>query len=246
MGVANDVLIGSKAVRDIHGWRQVDRIVVVDGVAGNTWLEKVNAARTTAGLVTGGEHPELQNLFLKELRAECKATDIVKFVALYDRLVYNEEVMKIDASVYEKEIYRDAAGDLMTLKDAAGANEYTTFVKKFVPQTAFVSTKSGRIKSASSLRSEAQDYVGYVNSSSWNGGDARTWLMTSIKSISVDSGARWTTTFTAAYNPDTWDADAIYFDSTTGKAIYNPDDDVDAEKTFVIYGTANFGSLSIT
>lgn len=89
-----------------------------------------------------------------------------------------------------------------------------------------------------------QNWVGFVNSFTWNAGAARTWLCTSVNYQDSDSGASppvWQFVFTFAHKSTGWDPTAVFIDERTGKP---PADLVDGVglKTVTFYPEFDFNT----
>jgi hypothetical protein len=87
-----------------------------------------------------------------------------------------------------------------------------------------------------------------VNSSSWQGGDAKTWLCRGIDGVSQSGLARYEVKYTFEYDPDTWTRTEYYVDRYTGKVP----DDVKVSKnndkgiaTILPYGVKDFSQLGL-
>jgi hypothetical protein len=111
-------------------------------------------------------------------------------------------------------------------------------VTHFKPQTSLVLTK----RQSSSPLSDSQAYVGKVNSGTWQGGAAGTWLCTGINGRSSDNGDHYDVVYSFQYAPEGWNPYYTYL-MPDGKPPETTD--TSSRKQADLYNTANFHNLPI-
>ena len=248
-----DILKGSNGERDWQGWRILERIAIVSGMVSEGWVNKVNEALGAAGVVIGESvHPNATYCYLSKVRPILLSTGDVKLSLVYERYEAGEKEETVGASLVSGETNVDKNGDEISLeyvypigyiKDSSTtALTHTVtatqgkLVSKLVPQASVSITKN-----TSNPLDDARNFVGKVNSSSWNGGGAKEWLCTSIWGKRVKA-FQYRTTYSAQYNPDGWGTDVVFMrDNGTPP----PTTDSDSKKTIDVYQEANFGNLGI-
>lgn len=67
----------------------------------------------------------------------------------------------------------------------------------------------------------ANRMVGAVNQTSWNGGDARTWMCVRASTRPLSLTGRYYMFYEFQYNQDTWDPTVVFIDPDTGKPPLN-------------------------
>jgi hypothetical protein len=262
--VKRDLLEGTRSSRDMLGLKEMDRIIIVGDISSTSFEAKELEAVSAAGLMPGDPHPNVDYIYLQNIEAQSLSNDVMKLVCQYSRITYSlerfdDDAIEVGASLVSQELSLDKDGNEMTVqyKYPVGyqanpqdtpliATDYAVlnydiqpvFTTKMIPQLVWSKNKIEHV----SPEDEAAEYVGFVNSSSWRGYPARTWLCTRISGRSTDKGRHYNTIKEFQYNPDMWDLTATYIRSN-GKAVPSPD--ADARKTFKIYGEKNFNSISL-
>ena len=100
------------------------------------------------------------------------------------------------------------------------------------------------VTASASPGSVSTDWTGKVNSATWQGGAAGTWICTSVNFEPVDQVAatpKYRFNFTFEYRDDGWDPSVVFIDPETGEP---PDGLVDGTgvKTVTYYATKDFNT----
>jgi hypothetical protein len=121
--------------------------------------------------------------------------------------------VRISSATSQTAIDTDSSGDPLKVyyTDPSGT-VYDDEVHLLVPQPHTV-LEIERIESGSPLATAAQ-YVGSVNSDSFEGGDANTWMCRSISGESLGSG-QYRVSYTFEYDPNTWQEIYAFRDTVT-------------------------------
>lgn len=264
-----DQIDGMSAVLTENGW-EITRTAIVKGLTG-TKSAKIISAVNSAEVIAAGmpeiydSHPDKSSAKLREIRPSIIDTDTVKCSLVYrsSGVITNppldQTIISVGSSVQQVEVNKDTAGDL-SVSHTYTADEILKFgpfnpalpmpvpqggtISVFRPQTTYEYSR----RQSASPGNYALDYVGKVNSSSWKGGAAKTWLCTGITGRSSDNGETYDVTFSFQYNPDTWNPEYVFL-MPDGKppAVTNSNPQagpVDLKRANY-YTTANFGSLPV-
>jgi hypothetical protein len=81
-------------------------------------------------------------------------------------------------------------------------------IKRYVPQAQLTYIRGEGVNP----ESIATAYLGAVNSSTWRGYPARTWMFTDVEGESDTLGLTWMNRYTFSYNPLTWDTFDVFKD----------------------------------
>lgn len=267
--VKYDIINGNSGRRDSKGWSQYDRIAIVEGVTG-TGDQKLDNAVSALDPI-GTPHPSISGLWLREFSPEAETPDTVRVRMHYSRFDKVSEteppettgLIEIGSSVNQVETNKDHAGDLIelsyTYQDSnefemlhGGENDgmdfpYNDTVSEPFSKLAPNYKLTVHITLTGSPGSDAVNYVGKINSTSWRGGAAKTWLCTGIRGTSRDGGVNYSCSYEFEYNPNTWDTDVYYTFPRTGK--FPNDTQITANpnsaKTVQIYDAVDFGGLPV-
>jgi hypothetical protein len=261
--VKEDILKGTQGVQDVWGWSELDRMILVGGIENVAFVDKITTAKSTAGISMGDEHPTEKNCVLQKVECAVLGTDVVQLRCFYRR---DDEYkgIEVDASIGYVETNKDRNGDDMILTYTYQIDEkihadgeplteeyedsYGYIANKAVP---LLSYRISGTYATSNPDSWAVNYVGKVNSSTWRGKNARTWLCTRVKMVSRGSmhgqtgfdddtyniyavSAEW------KYKPQGWD-DTQIFIKANGKPVAEPDSN--AKKTFEINEETGMSAL---
>ena len=244
MAVVNDILRGTRSRYDKNGLKQVTRIITVSELTGTSFITIESSAITAASLVIGNAHPDIDNMYLKDIRVELISTKEARIQATYFRGTLSTTNFEVVGSVTSRRIQKDKNGNLMELTTPSGVTDtvdsYVAETIKLMPQTVVKIMKTGIYSSASSAVSDSKQYTGYINSDSFLGGSSGNWLCTMF-SIS-DSGPdnAWVQTSVCQYNPDGWDIELSY---RMSDGRVSATQDSNSQKTFEIYGETSFSGL---
>lgn len=259
MSVRVDVLDGASGRRYYgrHGQKmwEYTRVAIVDGITGvsgedDLITQAVDAVIAEVGDL-GASFPGRSYCYIREFQPEPESTECVKVRIIYRDGQVDLNTIEVGASVAQVETNKDKDGNPITLSYTYPAN-YTTnpnragttcvqggLYTKFVPETTLVVE---RLEVGSPL-TNAQLYVGKVNSDTFAGLAARKWLCTSIIGKSDDAGFSYSVTYTFQAREDTWDQNLIYINPDDGK----PPDDLTAsgDKTIEPYFGEDFNDLTL-
>lgn len=269
--VKEDVLKGTQGVQDVWGWSELDRLIFVGGITSVSFVDKIAEAKSAASLSMGDEHPTETNLTLQKISAIALANDVIQLNCLYKR---DDEFkgVEVDATIGYVETNKDIHNADMTLtytyeagtkihadgepladdyEDTVG---YTT--NKPIPLLTY--KISGSVASVNP-NNWAGQYVGKVNSSTWQGKDARTWLCTRIRMLSKgsmggehpqygfteDTNNIYAVTAEWKYKPQGWDETAVFI-MANGKPVPNPTIEDGSKAIFEICDETNFSGIEST
>lgn len=119
-------------------------------------------------------------------------------------------------------------------------------VPKLIPQKTTTLTKKVTSITASDIDTEWNTYGGKVNSATWLGGSARTWLYAGIEAVPNEDSSEWDVSCTFQYRRDGWDETAVFIDPNTGQAPEDVDDSVNqpnAMKVAKVLEEADFAGV---
>lgn len=224
--------------------------------------------KEAAGVLTvnqGDRHPTYDFLYCKERTATIVDTDKVRFELVYDQVDFPsflpgpqeapetanavEDGYVASGRVFleQEETFVDKDGDPIELS-FTGYPTISVSVPVKRHRRTLVLEKSLLTTDPGSF---GDTYVGKVNSGTWQGGAAGTWM---CEDVSFDQVARevkdgpattplYRLRFVFAYNPNGWDPDVVYTDPETGNPIAGWDGDANASATVALYDAANFGNI---
>jgi len=72
----------------------------------------------------------------------------------------------------------------------------------------------------------ARQYIGTVNDSLWQGGEAGTWMLSSVTGATDDSQQsplNWVNSYTFQYKSDGWNPEIVYIDANTNEPVPDPE-----------------------
>ena len=259
--ILEDILDGTDGEVDSGGWKSIDRLIIVGGLSSTGWAQKADAAFAATGITIGNPHPEKEECLLEKWRPAVLSSDSVKLTLFYTRPTYtvSGEDCEIGASVVSVETnkdidenemflsytypigYRKSSSDApLTEEIETGNIGHTATVMR--PEGVF-STSKRIIVSRSYLKSLIRTYVGAVNSSTWDGDEAGTWLCTRIWAKKVAGrNTTYDVTYEFQYREKTWKHTALFI-KDDGKPPYPTDEN--SQKTYKLYKEANFKNLNI-
>ncbi|HWE02449.1 MAG TPA: hypothetical protein VG326_08555 [Tepidisphaeraceae bacterium] len=201
----------------------------------------------------GDPHPAVANLYAIEIDAapitgsRTAAHVTVKYATPSQASVPGAVQIRIGSSSGHKLITQTPDGTLITVKytDPSGnVLQNNLQIPILSPNTILEITRQ---ESASPLKL-SQSFRRSVNSSSWQGGDAKTWLCRGIDGVSQGGLSRYEVRYTFEYDPDTWTRLEYYVDRYTGKV---PDDVKVSQNndkgiaTILPYSTKDFSQLGL-
>lgn len=142
------------------------------------------------------------------------------------------------ASLTQIETGKDRAGTALTVVDN-GDTQCATIVV-LIPRGYHTMEI---VEATDTPEQVVKDWIGRVNSATWRGGDARTWMVTDAQYECVDNKAspkKYRFVYTFEYNQDTWDISYWYKVQGTGR----PPSTLNTSnyKTLQWYQTAAFSS----
>jgi len=229
ISVELDKMQGHNVVQSENGW-ELTRMAIVKGVTGDGDERLVNAIVSaevrTAGMPTiYDEHPAVPAAILRELRPRPIDSETVEVTLVYRSNGFvsfpkNAAQITVGASVQQVSTNRDKNNADLSVshtwttaeKDKHGVSPTTSpdtqggEITVFKPQTTFdYAIRQNYAPDAFSL-----SYVGKVNSSTWKGGSAGTWLCTSINGRSSDNGSTYDVTYSFQYQAAGWNPFYFY------------------------------------
>ena len=252
MATANKELVrGTQSTERRYGKSSFTDVMVVEGLTGSTFAAIETNARSAAGLsVLGVEHASKTNYFLESVRTDLITLEEAKLYATYQSYPATEYRFEVFGSLGSKTVNYDRNGDALTLtkptslSDDTEPDYYIEDVEKLTPQTVVKMSTIGITGSynKTNVVEDSVNYTGFINSNSYLGQDAYTWLCTrySMYKTNYDGYFPWTRIIELQFNPDTWDLTKSYRLSS-GVVYY--DQDSNSEKTFEIYDEVSFPSI---
>jgi len=264
--VREDILKGTTGSKDIFGWKEIKRIVIVDdlGKASDPggWENVMQEALDAAGAVMSSAHPDVSYIYLRDAEAEAIDKHQVKLTLTYSRvdflhsIGFEDGAVEVGASVIAQETNKDKDGNEMFLSHIypegyqrsphdtplsapSEADVQGHMATVMWPQ---VTWSVNRIESISKadLKTKAKTYVGKVNNDTWDGCAAGTVLCTRIQGRSTDGGVHFNIVYEYEYREETWDHTALYI-RDNGKPP--PETDANSLKVYRIQPEADFSSL---
>jgi len=225
MAVSIDFVDGATIQEDESGYKAV-RVARVTGLSGDKAQRMYDALNAPGVPVYNESHPVIPGIYCKSRSAKAQGPESAMVTLEYRRPDSNggsnpdEDQIEIGSSVQESETNTDVNGDLLKVyylpEDAdPGTEEIEQVCTASVayPQTVLrIRRKEGR-----SPEDKATTYTGTVNSTSWRGYDANTWLCRSIQGISNDGGDTYDVTYEFQLNWYYWQAKVVYIDSSNGE-----------------------------
>ena len=231
MKITEDLVLGARFTIN-HTGGSLLRLFEVTGLTpGRDTLAQAAGAQDSATGSTipryGDPHPSAPGLFVAQIEAEpiknsrTAARISVRYATPEASSVPNVVRVAIRGSSRAKIISTSAAdGSALVVKytDPAG-NALQEFLQIPVlcPNTVLEFTRQ---EPRSPLRLSLS-FRRSVNSTAWQGGDARTWLCRGINAASLNNLTRYEVKYIFEYDPDGWERLEYYIDPFTGKV---PDD----------------------
>jgi len=264
--VREDILKGTGGSKDIHGWRTIKRIVIVDGLGEASdpggWVAIMDEAFDAAGISVGDAHPDISTIYLQDAEVEALDKHQVKLTLTYARLDFRfisgfeDGAVEVGASVIARETNKDKNGTEMFLSysypkgyqrsphdtpltEASEADVQGHMATVMWPQVVWTVNQVETISKAD-LKTKAKTYVGKVNSGVWDGCAAGTVLCMRIQGRSTDGGVHFNVQYEYEYRAETWDHIALYI-RDNGKPP--PETDANSLKTYRLQSEADFSSL---
>lgn len=256
--VKDDILEGCRGERDVYGWTEIERIIIVSEInlATTGWVAKVNVAIAAAGIAMRDAHPDVDYVYLRKISPVGLANNTIQLNCLYTRyslsLLKRREnnTIEVKGGLIQANTNKDYQGNelgYLSYTYPATDPEKPSIVgakqKIIVPVSKpIVIWNKFKIENESP-EDKALEYVGAVNSSIWRSKPARTWRCEDISGTSNDSGNTYEVLYSFAYNPETWD-DNAYYTRYDGKI---PDDTVEdtSQKLCRVIREKNFSSLNL-
>ena len=244
-----------------RGW-EMTRMAIVTGLSGSGY-QRVISAMIDAGIpnigdvISGLNYPYM---ILRSIRGVPLTNGDVKLTLYYSERATVEPVTGEAAQISVGSM----VSQIETNKDAADADisvEYTYpegytkrtewaelthtqggMVSKLVPQRTYTVVKRFAYTTADNVETIDDTYTGKVNSDTWRGYSAKTWLCTGIQGQSNDGQQTYVVTATFQYNPDTWTSKVVFIDPNDGKPP--ADLDTDGQKDIELYETVAFSGIN--
>jgi hypothetical protein len=247
-----DIIEGTSLKQEDDGKYTLSRTFIVTGLSG-TASQRVMEALSVTGIPAFREaHPTISGLVVASRDVNVIDQENAQITCTYKSLTIqltppsetSTPQITVGSSVQPKDINLDINGDLMvveyTPEGEATAIEQTGTVSVMLPQTIY---RYSRLE-PSDPSSKSVTYTGKVNSTSFKGGAAGTWLCTRIEGTSTDGGESFQVEYEFQYNQDGWAAVVCYIDPETGAP---PGDLVDNTgiRAFEVYAEIDFSGLSL-
>jgi hypothetical protein len=244
---ASDLIQSSRVRRTADGWEAI-RVFMVDDATG-TGNFLYDAATATGIPAYGAAHPTIAGIKVVEIDAAPVSTDSTAAVVTVsyrkplpfqqpDPADDNETPTRsIAATVVEEIANKDSTGTIVTVTDGVDVQVAQFSLQK--PTTALVFER----RELNIPKTRASSYVGFLNSSTFDGFPAGTLLMTGISAVTRDNGGSYDVRYEMLYRPDGWEV-TVYYRLDNGL----PADGLtapDGIKDVTVYGTANFSSLNL-
>lgn len=259
-----DAMDGMSAVLTENGW-EITRPAMVYGLTGTKSSKMINAVNSAEVIAAGmpeiyDSHPDKSSAKLREIRPSIIDTDTVKCTLIYrtnSPLIIppsTEAVITVGASVQQIETNKDRNDADLSVSHTYTADEILKFgpfdpalptpvvqggtVSVFKPQTSYEYSRKQNYSPAS----DSIDFVGKVNSGTWKGGAAKTWLCTGIVGRSNDNGDTYDVNYSFQYQPEGWNPHYVFLMPDGRPPSVT---DASSRKQADYYETANFGALPV-
>lgn len=241
---------------DGAGWVERSFPLIVSGLApatGPALLLDAYTALTLAGYDLNSEDTAIDGLYLAELRPEAISKTAVRFGLTYrrkDATTRDPNHIRISGEVgaAREATNVDKDGNPLEVswkpEDGRPAKSQMVTVEKWIPTT---SLEFGFTAIADNPAPHATTYVGYTNSTSFQGDTAGYWLCVGIPFTSADGGNTWDFSIKMMRHPNAW-KETIYYVQDGDRpppnwnAGYNSGLTV---KTVEVYGQVDFTSLGL-
>ena len=252
MATATKELIrGTQGVARRYGNSSFTEAIVVKSLTGSTFAAIETNARSAAGVsVLGSVHSSKSYYYLDSVRTQLITPVEANVYATYKSYPATEYRFEVLGSMGAKTVNVDRNGDSLTLtkptslSDDTEPDYYIEDANILTPQTVVRMSTIGLNGSYNNISvvDDSVGYTGFINSNSYLGQDAETWLCTrySMTKSNYDGFFPWTRIVELQFDPDTWRLTKSYRLSN-GVVYY--DQDSNSEKTFEIYGNKSFPTI---
>lgn len=258
IAITEDLVLGAQFTIDKAGGIML-RLFEVTGLEPgiDTLAQAALAQDSTSGLripLYGQPHPAVAGLYVNNVEAtpvgnsRISARVKVRYGSPEAESVPNAIRVSITGSSRAKWISKNPAdgSKLMVRYTDPGGNvlQQILQIPALAPNTILEFTRQELI---SPLR-KSQQFRRTVNSNSWQGGNAKTWLCRGIDATSLNNLSRYEVKYVFEYDPDGWQRTEYYRDPYTGKI---PDDVSESNNngqgiaTLLPYATADFTHLGL-
>ena len=204
----------------------IDRVFIVDGLAGENPDDRLSIARNAPGIpAKGAQHPRHSHLRALDFKATPLGANEVKVIATYRNTgggAPGASMKSFSGSLQSYTTNFDAQGNLLTVG-------YETSDKTWAPQviTSQVLQPQPTLRMSRQMSVSDIDvmnykytYEGKVNSDIFLSGGPRTWLVFGVDAEFVGtSPTQAIVTFQFVHRPQTWDEIRPYIDQTTGQPV---------------------------
>lgn len=261
-------IVDTSSINLVPGHVKIVRGVQVYGVTGSADIRTYNAYSALAALVPaitlGAAHPSVTGMYVSDITLKPMTGDPAQFegtvtyenlnVSLLTPSTSNPAQISVGSTVQQQQTNKDQSGAKITVTYSGTDNGSvsTTYnadpLSVYKPQTVVTYE---RLEPSSPL-SNATAYVGYVNSASFLGDAAKTWLCTRISGTSEDGGGSWKNRYEFQRAPSSagWQQKVFYTSRATGAVP--ADVDVDGTlgtgngvSTVDLYPSIDFAGLSL-
>ena len=241
-----------------NGW-EVTRIAKVYGLSG-TGHAKIYAAVNASGMPFLGEaHPTIYQARLRDISVKSVSTECVELTLNYTQKSGqssepgNPPLIDVRTSVSQIETTKNHEGTRLEKTFTYPANYMVNGVSSPKAGTTPLPKQPGRISKlipemtltfniteTTSPEIFGPYYVGKMNSTTWRGKPAKSWLCVDISGVSNDLGETYQNRYSFQYRPDAlgWDETMTFTDPDTGMSP-----DISQDATVQIYQMANFNNL---
>lgn len=275
MAIKMDLVQGSGGGKNSQGRRRT-RGAIVSGLTGNAnaMIEAAFSELETGGYTIGSSHPERASCVLKEINATAIKGGSVECQLVYEDAFYNSAKKPQPASSYNTVSGRASLRQVQTNKNSSNQDMSVSYVfptqyvspqgtkpfldlseadrtqvqKVIVPKLVPEMTITIPQIEYSNPQAKAMQYIGKVNSGSFDGDSGATagqWLLVDVQWESSDGGATYEVSYTFHYVEEGWNSSESFFiDPNTGGAP--PNLPAAGIYPLVIYKEIDFSGLGIT
>ncbi len=158
----------------------------------------------------GDQYPGYPDYYVSQLTPHCVGVDVYHVLVTYEFPVYADSFLtSFSGSFAEEPTFFDASGNPAIVEYTPAGS--TAAIKKpaQLKKRKLHATLSFHFLEQQNPEQLTLAYAGAVNSNSWRGQAARTWLCLPITGSSQD-GIWYKNAYAFAFNPSTWDEYAVF------------------------------------
>lgn len=250
MIVTADVLKNETVSVSDAGYR-AERTFLVSSIPGNKEAKLYNALQASDIPKHGDPHPVIPGIVVTKVEAKPQTSgNQTRIVAVYTEpssdLAAREDssgqVVLSTGLVGEEEFF-DIHGVRMSVRYLSGAIDLTKYATVDVqrPQIRAVFRRSELV----SPKPKITQYLGKVNSTTWSGYPARTWLCSGINATETSSG--YDVEYSFSHREETWRVEVI-FRTAEEELAQSPinKESGNGYSTYEVYESADFNGLGLS